>query len=177
MDRDYLFEPLTVSPEELAKIDMPQELKDRIFGTPPSRVYMPAMAKYAEEYILLLNSFGLCIRAPILRTVGPSHLAEAFTALYGGQMDAAELLAIAERLFTLAHLFNLERGMRIEEFCFPERFYRDSVKFQGGERPALDRSGVDKLLQEYFALRGWDAQARVTDETMERLRIEAWTSS
>jgi aldehyde:ferredoxin oxidoreductase len=156
---------------------MPQELKDRIFGKPPSHIDMAAMAKYSEEYILLLNSFGLCIRAPVLRTIGPSLMAEGFAALYGHEMDASKLLTVAERLFTMAHLFNLERGMGKEEFRFPERFYKESVKFLGGEKPALDKARVEKLLQDYFALRGWDDHARVTTETMKRLRVEAWKSS
>jgi len=176
-ERDYAYEPLALSAAEVDKIDMPQELKDRIFGKPPSHIDMAAMAKYSEEYILLLNSFGLCIRAPVLRTIGPSLMAEGFAALYGHEMDASKLLTVAERLFTMAHLFNLERGMGKEEFRFPERFYKESVKFLGGEKPALDKVRVEKLLQDYFALRGWDDQARVTTETMKRLRVEAWKSS
>ncbi len=174
MEHDYMSEPLTLSPAEVEKIDMPQQLKDLIFGTPPSRIYMPAMAKYAEEFILLLNSCGLCIRAPILRTIGPSLMAQAFAALYGLEMDASTMLSKAERLFTMAHLFNLERGMTIEEFRFPERFYRQSVRFVGGEKPGLDKPRVEKLLKDYFALRGWDEHARVTDETMDRQEIKAW---
>jgi aldehyde:ferredoxin oxidoreductase len=177
MERNYVFEPLTLPAAEVDKIDMPQQLKDQIFGVPSSRIYMSAMAKYAEEFILLLNSFGLCIRAPVLRTIGPSLMAEGFAALYGHEMDASKLLTVAERLFTMAHLFNLERGMRKEEFRFPERFYTESVRFLGGEKPALDKVRVEKLLQDYFALRGWDDHARVTKESMERLRVEAWKSS
>jgi aldehyde:ferredoxin oxidoreductase len=176
MERNYVFEPLTLPAAEVDKIDMPQQLKDQIFGVPSSRIYMSAMAKYAEEFILLLNSFGLCIRAPVLRTIGPSLMAEGFAALYGHEMDASKLLTVAERLFTMAHLFNLERGMRKEEFRFPERFYTESVRFLGGEKPALDKVRVEKLLQDYFALRGWDDHARVTKESMERLRVEAWKS-
>ena len=54
---------------------------------------------------------------------------------------------------------------------------RPSVEFLGGEKLALDKVRVEKLLQDYFALRGWGDHARVTTETMERLRVEAWKSS
>jgi aldehyde:ferredoxin oxidoreductase len=176
-ERDYLYETLTLPTTEIEKIDMPQTLKDQIFGVPPSKIYMPAMAKYSEEFILLLNSCGLCIRAPILRAVGPGLMAESFTAMYGEAMEAEQLLMIAERLFTMAHLFNLERGMTIGEFRFPERFYREPVKFAGGEKPSLDRSQVEKLLQSYFTLRGWNEQAWAKKETIERLGIETWKNS
>lgn len=177
MERDYLYEPLTLSTSEVEKIDMPVTLKEQIFGVPPSSVFLPSMAKYSEEFILLLNSCGLCIRAPILRGVGPSLMAEAFTAMYGEEMSAEELLMAAERLFTMAHLFNLERGMTIEEFRFPERFYREPVPFAGGERPSLDKAQIENLLQAYLGARGWDARARVKRETVERLGIEPWKSA
>ena len=51
------------------------------------------------------------------------------------------------------------------------------MEFLGGEKLALDKVRVEKLLQDYFALRGWGDHARVTTETMERLRVEAWKSS
>ena len=176
-ERDYLYEPLTLSAAEVEKIDMPQALKDQIFGVPPSRVFMPVMAKYSEEFILLLNSCGLCIRAPVLRAVGPSLMAEAFAAMYGEEMEAEKLLSVAQKLFTMAHLFNLEQGMTVDEFRLPERFYREPLKFAGGERPFLDKAQVEDLLQRYFSLRGWDEEARVKEETSERLGIEAWKNS
>jgi aldehyde:ferredoxin oxidoreductase len=177
MERDYLYEPLTLSATEIEKIDMPQALKEQIFGAPPSRVFMPAMAKYSEEFILLLNACGLCIRAPILRAVGPSLMAEAFSAMYGEEMSTVQLLNTAEKLFAMAHLFNLERGMTVEEFRFPERFYSEPVTFAGGEKPALDKSRVEDLLQRYFSLRGWDEKAGIKREAIERLGIESWKSS
>ena len=124
--------------------------------------------------MLLLNSVGMCIRAPVLRSIGPSLIAEALRAIYCTVLDENALLATAERLFNLEHLFNLERGMTVEEFRFPERFYRESVKFTGGERPPLDRDEIERLLQRYFNLRGWDARAQVSEETLKRLGIEPW---
>lgn len=172
--RDYEYEPLTLGPQEIEKLDIPHNLKKRIFGQPPSRIHIPTMAKYAEELMLLLNSVGMCIREPVLRTIGPSLMAEALRAIYGTVLDENALLATAERLFNLEHLFNLERGMTVEEFRFPERFYRESVKFTGGERPSLDRDEIERLLQRYFNLRGWDARAQVREETLKRLGIEPW---
>lgn len=169
--RDYRYEPLFLKPHELELLDMPRDLKEKILGNPTGKVSIAHMAKYGEELLTLLNSFGLCIRAPVLRTIGPSIMDEAFHVLYGYQTGEDGLLQRAERIVNLQHLFNLERGLSINEFRLPERFYTESVDYEGGKRLPLDREEVEGVLREYFMLRGWDEQGQVTRETLNRLGI------
>jgi aldehyde:ferredoxin oxidoreductase len=171
IERTYKYEPLGLKPTELKLLDMPQAVKDSTLGVPPTRVDIPAMAKYSEEYMVLLNSFGLCIRPPVMRTIGPSILSEAFRAVYGCETDENELLTIAERAVNMAHLFNLERGLTLQEYRYPERFYKESVDYLKGRRLPLDNNEVEDALKRYFALRGWDEKAHVRKETMKRLGI------
>jgi aldehyde:ferredoxin oxidoreductase len=170
-ERSYAYEPLSLKPEEINLLDMPKVAKDATLGTPPTQVDIPAMAKYSEEYIVLLNSFGLCIRPPVMRTIGPSLLSEAFHAVYGCEVGEEELLAIGERAVNMAHLFNLQRGLTLQDYRYPERFYRESVDYLKGRRLPLDSDAVDDTLKRYFSLRGWDANAKVTEETLKKLGI------
>jgi aldehyde:ferredoxin oxidoreductase len=172
-DRSYEYEPLALTPKELELVDMPQTLKNSILGTPPSKVAIPAMAKYSEEYITLLNSFGLCIRPPVLRTIGPSLMSEAFSAVYGYEMDENELLFAAERIVNMAHLFNLDRGLTFQEYRYPERFHKESEDYVKGERLPLDHTKIEEMLKAYFELRGWDETGHVKDETKNRLKIDS----
>ena len=171
-ERNYGYLPLTQTPEQIASVDMPQQVKDRVLGNPPSRIHIPGMAKYGEELLVLLNSFGLCIRPPVLQTIGPSLMAEAFNAVHGYDLDEASLMTSAERIVNLEHLFNLDRGLSVSEYRFPERFYTESVDYVGGKRLPLDKGQVDRAVQEYFALRGWDEKGNVKEETVRRLGIE-----
>ena len=173
-ERDYEHEPLPLTPDELALVDMPEAIKEKILGNPPSSIHIPGMAKYAEELIVLLNSVGMCIRPPVLRTIGPSLMSEALNVLYGYEMDENMLLTIAERIITMEHLFNFERGLTFKEFSFPERFYKESVDYVGGKRLPLDRERVEAMLRKYFALHGWDDEGKVKEDTTERLGIEIW---
>jgi aldehyde:ferredoxin oxidoreductase len=135
------------------------------------------MAKYSEELVVLLNSMGLCIRPPVLRTIGPSLMAEAFNILYDCNLDENDLLSIAERVINLQHLYNLEQGMTFNDYRFPERFYTEQVDFVGGKREPLDRRKVENMIREYFRLRGWDDEGHAKAETIERLGIKAWKNS
>jgi aldehyde:ferredoxin oxidoreductase len=176
-ERSYDYEPLSLSPAELELVDMPQSVKESILNTQLKRTYIPAMAKYSEELMVLLNSMGLCIRPPVLRTIGPSLMAEAFNALYDCDLDESDLLSIAERVINLQHLFNLEQGMTFNDYCFPERFYTEQVDFVGGKREPLDRGKIENMIREYFHLRGWDDEGHIKAETLERLGIKTWKNN
>lgn len=168
---NYEYEPLFISEKEMDLLDIPQRVKDRIFGNPPSRIHIPGMAKYGEELLILLNSFGLCIRPPILRTIGPSILSRAFNAMFGYDTDEDTILKNAERIVNMQHIFNLKRGLTIEEYSFPERFYNEYLDYRDGKRSPLDKIKVKNALLEYFKLRGWDNKARVKEETIRSLGI------
>jgi aldehyde:ferredoxin oxidoreductase len=129
------------------------------------------MTKYSEEYMTLLNSFGLCIRPPVLRTIGPSLMSEAFYAVYGYEMDENELLFAAERIVNMAHIFNLDRGLTFQDYHYPDRFYKESEDYIKGERLPLDQKKIEGMLKAYFAIRGWDETGHVKEETIKRLGI------
>jgi len=173
-ERSYAHEPLSLSPEELERVDIPQSVKETILNTQLKKTHIPAMAKYSEELMVLLNSMGLCIRPPVLRTIGPSLMAEAFNALYDCDVDENSLLTAAERVITLQHLFNQEQGQNFQDYSFPDRFYTEKVDYAGGTREPLDRQKVEGMVREYFRLRGWDDEGVVRPETLERLGIKPW---
>ena len=170
-ERNYEHEPLSLSPAELELVDMPQSVKESVLNTQLKRTYIPKMAQYSEELMVLLNSMGLCIRPPVLRTIGPSLMAEAFNALYGCDVDENCLLTIAERVINLQHLFNLEQGQTFNDYSFPERFYTEQVDYMGGKREPLEKAKVENMVTEYFHLRGWDDEGHVKGETLERLGL------
>jgi aldehyde:ferredoxin oxidoreductase len=173
-ERSYDCEPLSLNPEELERVDIPQAIKESVLNAPLKKTHIPAMAKYSEELMVLLNSMGLCIRPPVLRTIGPSLMAEAFNALYDCDVDENSLLTTAERVITLQHLFNQEQGQNFQDYSFPDRFYTEKVDYAGGTREPLDRQKVEGMVSEYFRLRGWDDEGVVRPETLERLSIKPW---
>ncbi|MCX8022918.1 MAG: hypothetical protein N2745_09120 [Syntrophorhabdaceae bacterium] len=168
---DYKYEPLSLKQEAVELLDIPEKIKEAIMGTPPSRIDIVAMTKYGEDYLTLLNACGMCIRPPVLRTIGPSILAEAFNTLFGYGLDDEDLLTISERIVNMAHLFNLKRGLTLGEYRYPERFYSEGIEYSGKTHPPLDRKKVEEMLLRYCELRGWDEKGQVKKETMERLKL------
>lgn len=150
-------EELGVAPERIDRLDMPPELKDKIFGAPPAHIYIPQMLKYAEDLITIINSTGFCIRTPVLHSLGPDFYARALNAVTSSDFTADSLLKSAAQIWAMQHRFNRQEGETRDEYKFPARFYRESLPWSGAEpHPPLSPENVEKVLEAYFAIRSHD---------------------
>jgi aldehyde:ferredoxin oxidoreductase len=152
----YREQPLAVPLEFVAKLDMPQRLKEEIFGDPPSKVDIPIMAQYAESLSTIFNSVGLCNRPTVLRSLGPDFCARALSLVTGIDYTAEKLLRIAEDIWDLQHQFNVREGEAMDEYMLPYRFYEEDLPAGTTTKRRLDKGRVDKIVKRYFSLRGWD---------------------
>ncbi len=133
---------------------MPAALKEKIFGTPPSRVNIPWMIRYAEDLITIINSIGFCIRPPVLRSLGPDFYARALNAVTGSDYTADSVLTAAGEIWKLQHRFNQREGETISEYRFPERFYRESLpRLEGTPHPPLSKENVRNIIDAYLRIR------------------------
>lgn len=132
-------------------LDMPAELKAQAVDLENDTTDIAIMSRWAEDLINLFNALGVCIRPPVEHRIGPTILAEAFTAWTGIAISPAELMRSAERSWNLMKLFNLREGEQPQDSKFPRRFYEEQV---GGKK--LDEEQVQKVLRQYYRARGWD---------------------
>ena len=73
-----------------------------------------------------------------------------------------------ERPWHLARQFNCAAGFTAADDTLPERLLKDAAK----AGPAKGKvSGLDKMLPEYYELRGWSSDGVPTSETVERLGL------
>jgi aldehyde:ferredoxin oxidoreductase len=151
---DHENEELGLTPEQIDTLDMPAALKEKIFGTPPSRVNIPWMIRYAEDLITIINSIGFCIRPPILRSLGPDFYARALNAVTGSDYSADSVLTAAGEIWRLQYRFNQREGETISEYRFPERFYRESLpRLEGTPHPPLSKENVQNIIDTYLRIR------------------------
>ena len=105
------------------ELDMPKDLKAQAIDLENDTTDIAIMSRWAEDLINLFNSLGVCIRPPVEHRIGPTILAEAFTAWTGIAISPAELMRSAERSWNLMKLFNLREGEQPQDAKFPRRFY------------------------------------------------------
>ena len=72
-------------------------------------------------------------------------------------------------------MFNIrEAGISRKDDTLPPRMFEDPLPMppRGEEKVSLKREDFDRMLEEYYELRGWDSDGRPKAETVERLGIQ-----
>lgn len=89
--------------------------------------------------------------------------------LLGIDLTVEELLTIGERIYNLTRQFNVREGFSRREDRLPPRL--TEKREDTGWRIAPE--DFERLLEEYYGLRGWDKQGKPTRETLARLGVRA----
>jgi aldehyde:ferredoxin oxidoreductase len=120
-----------------------------------------------QDYVGVYNPLGLC-KFMAMSGLGPGQTVELLNAATGWAWDADDLLRAGERLFNLKRLINLRLGVTRADDTLPRRFLTEP-------RPSGQAAGVvpdlDRMLSFYYELRGWDAEGRPTQATLQRLEL------
>jgi len=154
-------------PSMLDKLDMPEDLKAIAVDIDKDTVDIARMAIWAENLINLFNSVGVCIRPPVLEAIGPTILAEAINAFTGIDIIPQGLIWSAERTWNLIKLFNLREGESSRENKFPRRFYQEAIAGK-----VLDEEKIQKVVEDYYEVRGWDQSGKPYPDTVLRLNLD-----
>ncbi|MFZ2411492.1 MAG: aldehyde ferredoxin oxidoreductase family protein [Candidatus Methanoperedens sp.] len=126
----------TVAPEILGK---PIKVEPKTFSGKAELVRM------FQDATAALDSLVLCIFSSFaLSEVGYANMLSAAT---GVDYTAEEFRKCGERIWNLERLFNIEVGFSRKDDTLPERFF---------ESGGLDRAEFERVLDEYYCLRGWD---------------------
>ena len=88
----------------------------------------------------------------------------------GLEFTMDDMNTIGERVWNLERLFNLKAGLTKSDDTLPDRILKDAIS--GDSNPAKGRVGqLDKMLPEYYSLRGWDQEGKPTEAKLEMLGI------
>lgn len=126
------------------------------------------VARDMQDFIGLFNPLGLC-KFLIKTLVGPSHLCAWLEGATGWRLEPAELLLVGARGFQLQRLINVRLGIGRADDTLPARFL-EQARPDGAAAGSLP--DLEAMLDEYYALRGWDAQGRPTPEALARVGLD-----
>ena len=89
----------------------------------------------------------------------------------GVERDAAFLTDLGARIWNQIRLFNLREGLDPSDDRLPKRFFQDPVPSgpQQGQHFTTEQTAA--MLEEYYALRGWDASGVPTSTTLDTLSL------
>lgn len=159
---EYFYE---LSPPEkvVARIDIFPDWKQEIFDFERNTVSIPHMAAWCQDLMNIVNSLGICIRPPVLHSLGPTIYSRLLTTLTGIEFSPEDVRKAGERITNIQRIFNFKAGEKREDMKYGPKFYNMPIK---GRR--LDKDKVDEVLDEYFRVRNWDPKTALP--TAEKLR-------
>jgi aldehyde:ferredoxin oxidoreductase len=128
----------------------------------------PGLVKAFQDATAVFDSSGLCLFTSFawtLQDVGPQ-----VQAACEGDWSLENLNLVGERIWNLEKEFNLAAGLTRKDDDLPPRLKNEPAK-TGPAKGLVN--GVEKMLPEYYAARGWDKEGVPTAETRQRLGTAA----
>lgn len=126
-------------------------------------------AKNQQDLGIIQDSLGVCRFTGY--AVGAEHWARIYGAVIGGPVSRADLERAGEKTASLERLFNVRAGFGRGDDDLPLRFTAESIVIDGRER-VVSEEDKDRMLDDYYQVRGWDSDGVPLPRTLERLGIE-----
>ena len=100
-------------------------------------------------------------------------VAEMYRLVVGWQdISVQELTLLAERIYTLTRCYNVREGVSRSDDTLPPRILYDALPDGPGQGKIIGDSTFNRMLDEYYQLRGWDPKTGIpTVATLQRLEL------
>ena len=124
------------------------------------------LVKAFQDATAAVDSSGLCVFTTFAWSM--ENIAPQVDAACEGDWSVDKMLEVGERIWNLERDFNLRAGMTADQDTLPKRLLKDAANVG----PAKGRvNDLDKMLPEYYALRGWTTDGQITPETRARFGL------
>ncbi len=125
------------------------------------------------EIVALLQDISAVVDSMILCrflqfAISISTFTEMVNVVTGWNYTDDELIEIGKRVYTLEREFNCKVGFTRKDDLLPPRFLEEELE-EGSSRNRIVQ--LDKMLDEYYVVRGWDKNGVPTDETKKELGL------
>ncbi len=126
------------------------------------------LVKAFQDATAAVDSMGLCIFTTFAWTL--DNMAPQIDAACEGDWTVDRLVEAGERIWNLERDYNLKAGLTGADDTLPERLLKEAAK----TGPAKGKvCGLDKMLPEYYSLRGWTEDGQLTDDIRKKYSLPA----
>ncbi|MBI5354172.1 MAG: aldehyde ferredoxin oxidoreductase family protein [Chloroflexi bacterium] len=150
---------------------------EEVFGVPVKENPLttegkPELVKHFEDSFALMDSSGVCVFVGIRymfnkdRMILPQILSEMLQLSTGADYTPEEALKAAERVYNLERMFILKAGSTVD--TLPPRMLNEPLPDGPAKGKVVE---LDKMLPEFYALRGWDENGWPTKEKLKELGL------
>lgn len=161
---------------------LPEDFLEEIYGGSMSSDYRSYKGKsrmvwWQELLYAITDSLGTCKFQTVFLAVHAPKWEEYSKLIYlvsGMQYSTPQLMEIGERIYTIERMFNNREGFSRKDDTLPERYFEEATPLGLPRVKGLkiDREKFEKMLDDYYALHGWDNNGVPTNEILQKLGIE-----
>ena len=128
----------------------------------------PELVKAFQDATAVFDSSGLCLFTSFAWTL--QDVAPQLQAACDGDWSLDNLNVVGERIWNLEREFNLAAGLTKKDDDLPPRLKKEAAK-TGPAKGLVN--GVEKMIPEYYKVRGWDENGVPKADTRKRLGTKA----
>lgn len=124
------------------------------------------LVKAFQDATAVFDAAGICVFTSFAWTL--ADVQPQLAAACGEEWTMDKLNAVGERIWNLERQFNIAAGFTAADDNLPKRLTTEPAK-TGPAKGMVN--GLDKMLPEYYKVRGWSADGVPTQETLARLGL------
>ena len=94
-----------------------------------------------------------------------------FQAVTGESLSENDFLVIAGRIESLIRMFNLREGLTRKDDTLPHRTLFEPLPDGPAKGQYIGEENLNRMLDEYYELRGWDSSGVPTEETLKKYQL------
>jgi aldehyde:ferredoxin oxidoreductase len=141
-----------------------------IYDPPPPNDISPRKIAYSR-LVQLKSIVEDCLTICAFLPYSVDKEAELLSAVTGWNTGAIDLMRVAERVLTIARLFNIREGFSARDDVLPERFFQPKSDGPLSDQ-CLDHAEMEKAKSYYYSLMGWDTEGVPLPEKVAELDIK-----
>jgi len=124
------------------------------------------LTKTTQDATSVMDSTGLCMFPGFAWTLDEyQQLTQADSE---GDWTMEKFMVVGERIWNLERMFNNKAGLTKADDTLPKRFLKTPAETGLGKGQVAK---LDKMLPEYYELRGWTQDGKPSNDTIKRLNI------
>ena len=152
--------------------DLPADFLQKIYGTridpnPTSYETKESTVYYHENIYSVIDSLGICkfvchgFNSP--HFLGHEQFSRMIKTVKGWEIEPDELRECALRIVDLERVINEGEGIDRKDDTLPGRYFDDPMPKARSKGHRIDREQFARMLDRYYALRGWTKDGKVTE--------------
>ena len=126
------------------------------------------LVKAFQDATAAVDSMGLCVFTTFAWSL--ENMAPQIDAACEGEWTVDRLLEAGERIWNLERDYNMKAGLTGKDDNLPARLLKEAAKTGPAEGKVCN---LDEMLPEYYELRGWTKDGKLTKETREKFSLPA----